>query len=632
MPTRPIQHQLESESRVAFEALLGTWVYRQKVPDYGVDGEVEIFDQDREASGLQFLVQLKSTQEASKSPSVSLDIEWIRYYHSLELPVLLVFWVKEANKTYWRWAAEIDLYYAKPGAKTLTVSFANEWSGGTPAQLQRHIEFRRSVNSGKLRLPIGMSIDVPDRPEVEFHLQTLCSRVPGLLAYKDDAEIQCSLVDAELRINFSGHYGAVLHSMQNVSDPAIAKRAVIGVVLALDNFRLLNEAMEIWTGLSNLEDEIRSIDVAGRILTMLAKAGAYDALRVGLRNLGERFEAPSLMMPLYPLYFMAPKYRRDGLREVLIEGSEGDLEKEASPYDRSVVAYRLGRLWQDRSAKKERKYLAQAIRESKFYADKAYFWSELGAFLFNRSRFAAALRCYEYAYVTLGQTQRKCRYADSLMHVGRFGDGHRVFDEICDASSSETQDKDEAHLDAAEAQLKGYALTYINEQFGITSQTRRPQAARAAVGANPRVPADEMFANCERAIRLDALCSDAWFNRAVVLYGRGNHEEALSCFLVAAATNTSNDEAWLNVLILALERKENDLLATLFMYLTHERGIAFFRYMTENAQSRPDPRERGMLMAMAKLFTEQIPKREVALMRIHHNSGTAVIKGPARRD
>ena len=47
MPKRPKQHQVEDLSVVAFRKTLPRqWIYREKDKDYGIDGEVEIFDEN----------------------------------------------------------------------------------------------------------------------------------------------------------------------------------------------------------------------------------------------------------------------------------------------------------------------------------------------------------------------------------------------------------------------------------------------------------------------------------------------------------------------------------------------------------------------------------------------------------
>lgn len=629
MPKRPISHQLEEESRIAFESLLGTWVYRRKTPDYGIDGEVELFDENRKASGLQFLVQLKATQRTRQQCGISLGIEWIKYYQSLELPVLIVLWIKQSGKAFWRWASDIDLYYARPKAKSHTVRLVHQWDSETRAQLERYVNFRRHMKAGRFVLPLKMSIDATGRPGVRYHLQGLCARVPRLLTYTDDADIKVALTNDELKISFSGHYGAVLHSMRKVDDATTAKRALVGLAISLDDFGALNEAAELWTALPDLATEIKSVEIAARVLSILVRAGAYTELRSTLRALGSKFNTVELEMPLYALWFKAPAHRKRELTELLIELAEADLQQQPDAQGKSIASYTLGRLFEGINRKKARRHFVQAIRASSFYADKAYFWSELGASLFNNRRFSAAMRCYEHAYGQLGQTERRSRYGDALMHSGRYAEARRVFEAIANGTCQQSEDT-EVHVDFAEAQIKAYALIHFKDVYGIDSQHRQTRAAQQFMGQEKNVPPDDMLSRCENAIRADALCNIAWFNRGIALYGQRRLEEALSSFMVAGATATSDDEAWLNALILALELKNRELLATLLLYLTHDRGMTFVRYMTENAHSRSD-REQTMLMEISKMFVEQIPKsKEEALLRLHGPDGTEVIKGPVR--
>ena len=52
MPKRPKQHQVEDLSINALKSVLPReWVYREKDKDYGIDGEIEIFDENGYATG-----------------------------------------------------------------------------------------------------------------------------------------------------------------------------------------------------------------------------------------------------------------------------------------------------------------------------------------------------------------------------------------------------------------------------------------------------------------------------------------------------------------------------------------------------------------------------------------------------
>ena len=93
MPKRSKQQQVEDLSINALKNVLPReWVYREKDKDYGIDGEVEIFDKDDKATGMVFLVQLKATdsEEETMQKKVVLKVASINYYQSLELPVLIV--------------------------------------------------------------------------------------------------------------------------------------------------------------------------------------------------------------------------------------------------------------------------------------------------------------------------------------------------------------------------------------------------------------------------------------------------------------------------------------------------------------------------------------------------------------
>ncbi len=65
MPVRTREHILEDESWSVLNAAIDqtTWVLRKKIPDYSVDGEIEIFDDQGSATGLMFLFQLKATDQ-----------------------------------------------------------------------------------------------------------------------------------------------------------------------------------------------------------------------------------------------------------------------------------------------------------------------------------------------------------------------------------------------------------------------------------------------------------------------------------------------------------------------------------------------------------------------------------------
>ena len=87
MPIRQKEHALEDLSRTKFQLVLPeVWVYRDKDKDYGIDGEVEIFNEDGRSTGLMFYVQLKGTasKKDSQIHNVDLKIETLNYFRQLD--------------------------------------------------------------------------------------------------------------------------------------------------------------------------------------------------------------------------------------------------------------------------------------------------------------------------------------------------------------------------------------------------------------------------------------------------------------------------------------------------------------------------------------------------------------------
>lgn len=280
MPTRPIEHALEDQSRAAFSALVQPWAFRDKKPDYGIDAEVEVFDQGK-TTGELFLVQLKATESLEGKPGISFDLEWIHYYRSLELPVLIALWARDANRWFWTWAAEIDLFYAKPKAKSYTVQLPYEWDAQTPERIRKHLDLRRSLRLKQVPSPLRVAVEADSgrSPGLRAQLQTLFASAPRLLRYTEtDADITGALAKDELRVFFRGQPGIVFHSMRSINDEGAAQRIVIGTVITLANFGALNRAAELWSSLTGLVQGIGAVDVGWHVVSLLARAGAKTEL------------------------------------------------------------------------------------------------------------------------------------------------------------------------------------------------------------------------------------------------------------------------------------------------------------------------------------------------------------------
>jgi Domain of unknown function (DUF4365) len=135
MPRRTRGHQLEKQSRLAFEHVLGDrFVFRSEEPDYGVDGSVEVFDPSLGyATGLRFFAQLKATDEVDLKKALRLwvSLETADYYRALPLPLLMVRYQASSGRLFTRWFHQFDPYYGGLGKRDLR-SAGRKTMFGTP--------------------------------------------------------------------------------------------------------------------------------------------------------------------------------------------------------------------------------------------------------------------------------------------------------------------------------------------------------------------------------------------------------------------------------------------------------------------------------------------------------------------
>lgn len=626
MPSRPIQHELEDQSRTTFRALVQPWVFRDKNPDYGIDGEVELFSIEKKATGDQFLVQLKATDQLRGKPRISLAIEWIEYYRSLELPVLLAIWVRNTNQFYWTWAAQIDLFNAKPKAKSMTVNLESSWGPGTRDEIERHLALRKLLHHRQLPEPLKVEVAIPSRPKVVQKVKALFGHAPRALAVQDtEAHVLCTLSGDRLTVLFRTMTGTVFHSMRRVDDDGVAKRIALAIIITAAKFGALNQAAQLWRALPDLSDAIANLEVAWMVESLLTRAGDTAALRDFIKQLSPRL-GHGLTTPLYPLYWSAPAHKKREIAPILLELQQERLTS-ADPKDRSIAHYNLARLTDD-NPRKSTGHFAAAIRESDFYSDKAYFWKEFGSTLFSERRYDATLRCYRCAYERLGYTERRSHFADALMHTGRYEEALRTFRQILkrpvDTNAKPAQ-QEEALLDVSDAVLKATVLTEIVEKRGLSTQKRSRRLASEALVDTKGASNEEMVLRADKAISHDALYGLAWFNRAISMRNQNKQDDAFLSFLAAAVANTSDDEGWANVLFLALETAK-DFLPYIIQFVRYHSGADFVRFLAQAAERHPSEKQSAAILEMVRVFADQLPKELAGgTVRIHHSDGAPTI-------
>ena len=225
LPKRPIQHQSEDESRKAFEAILPSrLVFRPEHRDYGIDGEVEEFDEAGEATGRRFRVQLKATSATgSAAMRERIKLSTAAYYRAQQHPVLMVRYVVSSQRLYGRWFHEFDPYDEHLGRTHLTFHWCESDAMTETSFDDLFAEVKQIIRLKHvgLRLPLTVALDAPEggvhgaaRAELQIAFDAGISRCRGVLLRAEvgeRADLTTAIADDEIRASVPGLASVTFH-------------------------------------------------------------------------------------------------------------------------------------------------------------------------------------------------------------------------------------------------------------------------------------------------------------------------------------------------------------------------------------------------------------------------------------
>jgi len=563
MPKRPFQHQLEDESRTAFRAILPIpWVFRDAQPDYGIDGEVEIFNSEGKATGQLFKVQLKATNEPdlSRALAISLSLDTCDYYCSLDLPVLIARYHKPTSKFYVRWFHTFDPYYGK-GEINITFKFSSDdlWNEETPKKLVREIETIQVLRSPRLALPLALSLVVNEdlihgvpAYQIVLAIRKAATRLPGVLIISHTSSPQAHsivITNDQVAISLGGIPSFTLHTSKVPLEGDVLSYfpydVLLGVALALDKLGHSNTAARLITEYAP-HCSIRKIAKVGfRLAFCLARAQRItEALELS-EALFEKKDSPITSQLLMLPALAQNDSLSAGERDFSMRYMKRRIEKAEDAKDQTLAAlahYNLGNYIRRSHPRSAIQHYKKAAEHDPDYSKRAYYWAELAGIMFESRRYKHAISYYQRA-IDLGESER-CRplLADSLMFAGNFRRSQEEFE----AYISEFDRAD------SEWRLKTWALQQLRGMLKFDEQKRQTSTALKVFSVYESHPPEDLRQKLIEVLNYDALCSLAWFNLGVLENQSQNTEAAFFAFLMAALTCRDDVEAWLNVIVIGM--------------------------------------------------------------------------------
>lgn len=557
MTKRIKQHQLEDLSRHKFGlAIPREWVYRDKDKDYGIDGEVEIFNSKERATGLVFWVQLKATgsKQQRTIKGIDLILETIKYYKSLGLPVLIARYSEVEDKFYVKWATKIDPFYAKDGAKTMRVSFSDSdiLDEGKVIEIEKYLQQLRAIRSGAIKLPINISLS--------FESKSICGIPPSLLLpkirsqipeFKDILQLQTGaegiaadvhINETTLKVSFLDISGCTFHSvdlMDKLTLPVdLMKDICLSLSLALSNLGYCDLAARIvFSG--DLKKRLIKNHKLLRILTpSLLKTSYFSETLELVSDVCDNEDGNHLeTITNASLLFL----RSSGSTEKL-SAVEDFLKRNIDRYKDTdsrlygISYYNLGNFYRsiDRLKDAVRSFLVARRYETKYY-NQGYFYRELAGSLFILGKFNFSAKFYKKSIEIDNKNKYHPLYADALMFSGQYQKSLEVFNTFIDSDCRA----------AAEWKLKSICLSSLIKKYDIKLQERNVKAA-LALSDVCSVKAESVEPHLEKALQQDMLCGLAWFNLGSHRNRIGEIEGAAFCFTICALVQRWDIEAWVN--------------------------------------------------------------------------------------
>ncbi|MHA7627891.1 DUF4365 domain-containing protein [Corallococcus sp. M7] len=636
MPTRNRQHVIEEESRRAFgNATPAEWVVRPQESDYGIDLQVQIFENSK-ATNLFFFVQLKGSDSLDVDGEVAgyrFKTERLRHYLELAIPVMLVAYDAKSRRLYYDWVHAIWAGLDAEGVgkwhmqESVAVKLAHSLGVDCQKTVSSEVKqfYRERVGEMAVAGPVTVQISVSGTVTAEESRKVTADLV-SWAARKDrsgkirfverDAELELAvgveercLVWRRLRSSGKIDFGSMQTGVAGASFAAFVR---VYFCLMLSAAGLKELALELLRDILLEADEAFSdlllVVFQPQVSLLFSKAKrSHEGVYLAELLLGKGHVDAAIALA-GAVTASGTEYVRQEYRVLLKQA----LAMVADEAKRASILYSLANSLRCSGFGKEAfaNYLAAAQLDPGYY-ERQYWWAEVGGSLFEAGCYRLSRVYYEMAAALAEGGNAEGRrvtalLADVLLMLGDYPKARDVFGMAL---------KDEERP-VAEFVLKRWMAGFLAARFG--RQFRRKETALRMARDAYLQPTERQEALLGEVMLIDALCGFAWFNYAEALVQRGGEDGVGARLVTAILTFDWDCEASaLAVLMLYLSGTKEAwfLMAALLDEAVRRQGGGFWLAI-ERSASFPVGKE-----SQVGEFLEHL--REVARM------GTLIFKQPS---
>lgn len=627
MPKRPIQHQLEDLSITEFRRLLPEeWVYREKEKDYGIDGEVEIFENGY-ATGLIFYVQLKATEsrDIKTQRKVQLKKETFNYYRTLTLPTLIVRYIKELNSIYIKWSFSINRFNQIKNNKTLSFNMDEKdlWDNNTPNKLVKYLKrFMFLIQTSDL-LPITtyLNFDFDNIDNIHSHILKSNIReylkdkdtVIKLTYHKENSFLTINIIDDILSTEIcgivEGCYFPSISKYETTYDELISNM-FLSLTIALLHLDKTFNALKVFEIL--VKEKLTSINNPDSLL-LIINAYAFQGQDKKVIDLWESIPYELKTNEVYAKYqtIISLATKETNSKDMYEHYTLDRIEefKETDDIKQLGVAYYnyarfLRKNFTRKSFFKSFSYYNKALKNNSHYFKEYYIFNEMAGLLFDLGKYMMSSICYEKSLSLKEDTNTLILYADALMLQGKYKEARKNFLNYFDK---------EDNIDA-EWYLKEAVLNIIIHNYEVKEQKRNYKKAM-----NNKILISGDLKNVstldyEYIIKnFDALNPLCHYNLAMRLTSEKKYKEACIGFLIAALINRTDTEAWINCLTTAINAREYNLtpiIITCAYNICEEKFLdVLYPFFEENSQDLNSEAFKGVIDLIEEIIERENKKQ-----------------------
>lgn len=456
MGQRTRNHILEDKSRSAFnEVIPETWVIRDKNKDYGIDCEVEIFDNLGNPSGLVFYVQLKATESksSSKVKKVIFEFKKIYQFQSYNLPVLIVRYSHSENILYYTWANDITSHVKNE--KSITVNFTEDkiLNSNNVEDIHDYLIRYKKAITGNFRLPINTFIKSTNSSTPvaiqQFFKKIIQEKKEYFKIVRNEKEsiLQLKIEESKTYLSLADiHFSSIGYEVENLVSES--KEYFTNIFLACFTIILYN---------SNKTEQADEIFFNNNLIRILNLRNDFlinflPHLLIGkncekvLNEIEGIFDITNdnTIQNISLMILMSSKSQNPERQIIYQNFLQKQIEySKDKNYDLGVGIsnYNLGNFHRNIGNNRDALYhYLEARKYNPEYKKKGYYYSDIAGVLFELGKFLISSKFYEKSIdLKTENLHAKALLGDALLHLGEYESAVKFFDEFLTEQKENTE-------------------------------------------------------------------------------------------------------------------------------------------------------------------------------------------------